>query len=105
MSDAPKRAPANLFDQFEVEALTLYNSPTDDGGGALVFKFAKHVEIEGDALAFPLNEEQMIRLFRLLMGYMGERGLIELNEMNRLVKLPSEVLPTPRHKLPTPSHN
>lgn len=80
-----------LFDKLQVEQLTLYKSPVDDGGAALVVKFKKPVELDDDAIAFPLDKDQMARLFRLVVGWAAEAKLVELQDANRLVKLPHEL--------------
>lgn len=80
-----------LFDKLKVEQLTLYKSPVDDGGAALVVKFEQSVELDDDSLAFPLDRDQMGRLFRLVVGWAAEIKLIELQEATRLVKLPHEI--------------
>ena len=85
-------APDNLFDQLKVENFTLYKSPVDDGGAALVFKFEKAVELDDDAMAFPLDQEQMIRLLKLVVGWASDRELINLDAAaSRLVKMPHEL--------------
>lgn len=82
----------NLFDKLKVEQFTLYNSPVGDGGAALVFRFENPVEIDGDdTMAFPLDNDQMLRLFRLVVGWASERQLIAMREAERLVKLPHEL--------------
>lgn len=88
----PRAAPANLFDKLKVEQFTLYMSPVEnDPGAALVFQFEHDVDLSEDTLAFPLDGDQMMRLWRLVNGWAGQQGLLEMAQRDRLVKMPHEM--------------